>query len=115
MMASTDAGVFAINLITLRPGVAVDEFARFSAELDQPTCLTQEVVRGFDVYSVTREEHRGGRPAIDIVEVMHVASWPEWERVRDSLPEMVPVVEGFRRLVPDNGVRTVFGSRVLPR
>ena len=114
-MPSTDPGVYAVNLITLRPGVAVDEFARFSAELDQPTCLAQEVVRGFDVYAVTRDEQRGSRRAIDVVEAMHVASWSEWERVRDGLPAMRPVVEGFGRLVPDDGVRTLFASRVHPR
>jgi hypothetical protein len=113
-MASTDSGVYAINLITLRPGVAVDEFARFSAELDQPTCLGQEVVRGFDVYAVTGDEQRGSRPPIHVVEAMHVASWSEWERVRDGLPAMRPVVEGFARLVPDDGVRTVFASRIQP-
>ena len=52
---------FAINLIPLREGVKVNEFARFSAQLDQPTCLAQDVVEGFSAYAVTRRDP--GAPA----------------------------------------------------
>ena len=42
--------VSAINTFRLRPGVGAEQFERFSAELDRPTCLAFDVVLGFDVY-----------------------------------------------------------------
>ena len=103
---------FAINLIPLREGVKVNEFARFSAQLDQPTCLAQDVVEGFSAYAVTRRDP--GAPAIDVVEVMQVRSWSEWEQVRDNLPALTPVVEGFEKLIDPATVRTIFGTRIDP-
>ena len=43
---------FAINLIPLRPGVDVAEFASYSAELDQPLLMELDVVESFEVYAV---------------------------------------------------------------
>lgn len=102
----------AINLIPLRAGIELSEFERFSAELDQPTCLAHDVVEGFDAYAVRRRDP--GAPAIDVVEVMQVRSWREWERVRDGAPELEPVVEGFERLIDPTTVRTLFGTRIGP-
>jgi hypothetical protein len=106
-------GIYAINLITLRDGVAVADFARFSSEVDQPTCLAQDVVLGFDAYAVERREPAAGR--VDVVEMMHVRSWEEWVAVRDGLPAMERVVAGFETLVPPDGVQSVFGRRIDPR
>jgi hypothetical protein len=103
---------FAINLIPLRDGVKVEEFARFSAQLDQPTCLAQDVVEGFSAYAVTRRDP--GAPQIDVVEVMQVRSWSEWEQVRDHLPALTPVVAGFEKLIDPTTVRTIFGTRIDP-
>ena len=103
-------GVCAINLITLRENATVAEFARFSAELDQPTLLAQDVVLGFDVYAVAD----GGAAGVDIVETLHVRDWGEWERVRDGLPAMGGVVAEFERLVAPDGVQTIFATRIAP-
>jgi hypothetical protein len=100
----------AINLIPLRPGVAQEEFVRFSAEVDQPTCLAQDVVIGFDAFAVVRRDP--GAPAIDIVEVMEVSSWERWVQTRDNLDAMKPVTEGFDRLANPATVRTIFATRV---
>jgi hypothetical protein len=106
-------GIYAINLISLRAGVPVADFARFSAELDQPTCLAQEPVLGFDAYAVERRGAEG--PGIDVVEAMHVSSWDEWVAVRDGLPAMERVVAGFDALVAPDGVQTVFARRIDAR
>lgn len=103
----------AINLIPLRPGVPAEDFARFSAELDRPTLLAQDVVEGFDVYAVDRRSD--GAPAFDVVEVMQVRSWSEWEGVRDGLPALEPVVARFEQLIDPTTVRTLFGARIEPR
>jgi hypothetical protein len=108
-----DARVCAINLLPLKPGARVADFERFSAELDQPTCLAQDVVEGFDAYAVTRRDPDA--PAFDIVEVMTVRSWSEWERVRDGLDALEPVTRRFDELIDGDAVRTLFATPILPR
>jgi hypothetical protein len=113
MPAPGDGRVCAINLLPLKAGARVADFERFSAELDQPTCLAQDVVEGFDAYAVT---HRApGAPAFDVVEVMTVRSWSEWERVRDGLAALEPVVERFDQLIDGDAVRTLFATPIPPR
>ena len=99
--------VSAINMFSLRPGVSAEQFAAFSAELDRPTCLAFDVVESFEVYLVDRD----GPAGVDVVEVMTVRSWPEWEAVRDGAPELQPVVERFGELVEPDSVSTLFTHR----
>lgn len=111
---SVPAGlVCAVNLLPLKPGVPIEEYERFSVELDQPICLAQEVVEGFDAFAVRHRDP--GAPAFDVVEVMTVRDWREWERVRDGLDAMKPVVESFDRVVDGAGVRTLFATPIRPR
>ena len=106
--------IVAINLIPVRAGVPVEEFAHFSATVDQPLCLAQAVVRGFEAFAVQAAEPAAPDPmAINIVEVMRVRSWPEWGRVRDRLPAMRPVIAGFDELVDAAAVRTLFATPIL--
>jgi hypothetical protein len=113
MSGDHDGPVTAINLLSLKPDATLEDFTRFSSELDQPICLAQDVVSGFDAYAITR---RGpGAPEFDVVEVMTVRSWSEWERVRDGLDALKPVTDGFDQLIVGDTVRTVFGTRIPPR
>jgi hypothetical protein len=112
-MAAEEGRICAINFLPLKPGAAIGDFEKFSAELDQPTCLAQDVVEGFDAYAVTRRDPSA--PAFDIVEVMTVRNWAEWEKVRDGLAEMGPVMEGFDKLIDGDGVRTLFATPIPPR
>jgi hypothetical protein len=105
-------GEYAINLIPVRPGHE-QGFQRFSAELDQPTLLAQDVVLGFDAYAVTRRDE--GAPSVDIVEVMQVRSWDEWVDVRDNSEELKPVTAAFEEHADPATVRTLFGVRIEPR
>jgi hypothetical protein len=91
--------VSAINVFRLRPGVDVADFEQFSADLDRPVCLGFDVVHGFEVYLSDDGT---------VVEIMTVASWPEWEKVRDSAPELAPVVARFDELVEPGSVTTYF-------
>ncbi|AKS33750.1 hypothetical protein [Mycolicibacterium goodii] len=94
--------VSAINMFRLRPGVDAADFESFSAELDRPTCLQFDVVLDFNVYLVD-----DGDPAHPhVIEVMTVASWPEWEKVRDNASELRPVVSRFDELVEPGSVTT---------
>lgn len=93
--------VSAVNTFRLRSGVTAEQFERFSADLDRPTCLAFDVVLGFEVYLAE------DGASTDVVEIMTVSSWPEWERVRDSSPELKPVVERFDELVEPGSVATL--------
>jgi hypothetical protein len=101
--------VTAVNTFRLRPGVGIDDFELFSAQLDRPTCLALDVVLGFEVFLVDRTTPTG----VDVVEVMTVASWPEWERVRDEAPQLKPVVERFSELVEPGSVTTLLTRKSL--
>ncbi|SFO17034.1 MULTISPECIES: hypothetical protein [Actinomadura] len=91
--------VFAINTFRLRRGVDVQEFARFSADLDRPTCLAHDVVERFEVFLETGEPPR-------VVEVMGVRDWAEWESLRDTHPSFEPVLARFSELVDTESVST---------
>lgn len=107
---SHEGEIVAINFIPLREGVSVDEFAHFSSTLDQPLCLSQDVVQSFDAYRVTGGDR--GAQHFDVLEVMRVRSWAEWERVRDGLADLIPVTSRFDELVDSSQVRTVFATKI---
>ena len=102
--------VSAVNTFRLRSGVTAEQFERFSADLDRPTCLAFDVVLDFEVYLVDGASEATGNvegEGTNVVEIMTVSSWPEWERVRDSSPELKPVVERFDELVEPGSVATL--------
>lgn len=98
----------ALNLIPLRPGVEVEEFERFSREVDQPLLRSLPVVLRFDAYAVERSVGASGLE-FDIVELMAVESWEEWVRVRDEGTDqrLVEAGERFTRLVEPDSVVTL--------
>lgn len=97
--------ISAINTFSLLPGVTVDEFETFSRELDRPVALGLGPVSRFEVYLVEGDE------TVDVVEVMTVTSWAEWETARDGAEQMRPVVERFDQLVDPESVRTYLSRR----
>jgi hypothetical protein len=101
------ASVSAVNTFSLREGVSADEFEQFSRELDRPTCLEFDEVEGFEVY-LAQADAPG---AVDVVEIMTVTSWPAWEAVRDTAPQMESVVRRFGELVEVDTVTTYFTRR----
>lgn len=100
--------ISAVNTFRLRPGVSAEEFQRFSAELDRPTCLALEVVLEFDVFLVEPV----GPADPHVLEIMTVASWPEWERIRDTAPELKPVLDRFHELVEPGSVVTLLTRKL---
>lgn len=105
-MTVSDRSVVAVNLFSMLPGVDPADFERFSTEVDRPTCLAHHhIVRRFEAFRVN--DAPDGAPA-DILEVMEVTDWAEWEQLRDNHPSMKPVIEGFDKLVDPATVRTYF-------
>lgn len=105
-MTVPDRTVVAVNLFSMLPGVDPADFERFSTEVDRPTCLAQrDLVRRFEAFRV--DDAPDGAPA-DILEVMEVTDWADWEHFRDHHPSMKPVIAGFDELVDPTTVRTYF-------
>lgn len=98
--------VFAVNLFSLRDGVSVEEFARFSATQDRPVCLETRIVTSFDAYQVHDDEDRAPR----ILEVMGLTSQAEWAQAVGSLPVLQPIVRRFGELVDTGSVSTLLVS-----
>jgi len=95
--------VSAVNMFRLRPGVALADFERFSTELDRPVCLGFDVVLSFDVYLVDDPGPEGA----DVIEVMTVTSWPQWQQLLADAPELKPVLSRFDELVETSTITTV--------
>jgi len=104
-MTVPNHSVVAVNLFSMLPGVDPADFERFSTEVDRPTCLAHDIVRRFEAFRVN--DAPDGAPA-DILEVMEVTNWADWEQLRDNHPSMKPVIEGFDKLVDPASVRTYF-------
>jgi hypothetical protein len=104
-MTDPSRTVVAVNLFSMLPGVDPADFERFSTEVDRPTCLAHDIVRRFEAFRV--DEAPDGAPA-DILEIMEVTDWADWEQLRDTHPTMTPVIDGFNALVDPATVRTYF-------
>lgn len=109
-MTNPHRTVVAVNLFSMLPGVDPAEFERFSTEIDRPTCLAHgDIVLRFEVFRV--KDAPDGAPA-DILEIMEVTDWADWEHLRDNHPTLKPVIEGFDALVDPATVRTYFTNVV---
>jgi hypothetical protein len=97
----SDEVVF-LSFVTLRDGVAPERFAEFATSVDLPTWRGKDVVIDFDTYRITDGDHA------DFVEVMHVRSWSEWQRVGAEDPDIAPLAAAFAELVDESRVRRVF-------
>ncbi|WP_422745740.1 hypothetical protein ACN27E_25315 [Mycobacterium sp. WMMD1722] len=105
-MIPSGRSVIAVNMFSMLPGVDPADFERFSTDVDRPTCLAHgDIVRRFEAFRVSAAPD--GAPA-DILEVMEVTDWADWERLRDNHPTMKPVIDGFNALVDPASVRTYF-------
>lgn len=96
------APVYAVNIFSLRDGVSVEEFARFSADEDRPACLATPVVTSFDTYHISTD---GDPPRV--MEIMGLTSYDEWTRLVSSLPALQPVVRRFAELVNTDAISTL--------
>lgn len=102
-----------INTFRMRNGITSDQFAVFSASIDQPTLLShRDLVTRFDVHQV-QHPTEGSPLGVDIVEIMEVSDWARWVEVRDQHPSLNPVTAGFDELVDLDSVRSSFVVPVL--
>ncbi|ADB52854.1 hypothetical protein [Conexibacter woesei] len=105
--------LYAINLISLRPGVPLDRFAQFSAEVDRPACLGNDAVSSFDVYRVEGQPD-GTAPSVQVAEVMGLHSWEAWQRALVEDPRLRVASAEFEQLVDPSTVTTLLTRPLVP-
>ena len=97
-------------LYNLRDGVTLDEFAKWSREVDQVITPRQNGCHRFEVYAIEGAED--GEPRYQIVEDIEVESWAVWKETLAG-DGMRPVLNDFPKYVDTDSVHLIYGQRVL--
>ncbi len=95
----------------LKPATTMEEYRKWSREVDQPHAGAAPGVLRYEIFEV-----RGagkGEPDFTIIEDIEVESWEAWLKVND-LPEVKPAYEGFMRLADPDSVRVHWGEKLEP-
>ncbi len=81
-----------VAMYNLRKGVTMDDYKKFSRDLDQITTSRQPGVKSFKVYEIKPTDDQ--KPKYQIYELIDVESWDAWQKVLKS-PAFKP---GTRRM-----------------
>lgn len=97
-------------MYNLRPGVSLEDYRKWSREVDQRITPSQEGCIRFEVYAIEGSES-GGQAPYQIVEDIEVESWDVWRETLNS-KGMAVVAEGFPQYADEASVQLIYGSRV---
>jgi hypothetical protein len=95
----------------LKEGVPLDDYIRWSQEVDQRITPGQPGMIRFEVYVIEGQDGEG-EPTYDIVEDLEVTSWEEWEKTVAG-DGMAYIRETGVHFVDLSTVVTMYGSRIL--
>ena len=93
----------------LRPTTSIEEYRKFSHEIDQPLATKAPGILRFEVFEVRGAGE--GEPDFRIVEEIEAESWQAWLDIFDN-PDVKAAHEGFRRLCDPDSARTHWTERV---
>lgn len=93
----------------LKPETSVEDFKKFSKELDHKVTPRQPGVRSFDTFAITGAEK--GQPPYHIIDVLEVNSFDQWLKVAGS-DGMKPVFEQWNKLADESSVLTIYGEKI---
>jgi hypothetical protein len=111
-MSNPEAPVHLCITYSLREGVSLAEFKRWSLEIDQPAIKALPGIRRYEICEVSGVEEGGDRP--DIVEIVETDSEAAWAAV-DEHPTMKDISrEFFERICAEGTIRTYRIDRVGP-
>lgn len=96
-------------MYNLRKGVAMEDYRKWSHEVDQQITPKQEGVESFKVYEIKGSEK--GNPACQIVEDVEVESWEKWQEVLKG-KGMEKVVREWGRYGDADTVVVIWGDRI---
>lgn len=98
----------------LRKGADIEEFKRWSREVDREASLNTPVITKFDVYFI--EGPQDDSKIFDVIEVFEVTSWQEFRRFEDEdvegSEEMKEVNKQFMEWVEPGALVTLYGENL---
>lgn len=93
----------------LKAGVTLDEYKRWSREVDQRLTPSQPAVNRFEPHVVMGGQ--GGGENYEIFEDLEVESWDAWQAALES-EAMKPVAEGWPEVADESSLVIMYGSRL---
>jgi hypothetical protein len=95
----------------LKPGVTIEQYRKWSKEVDQRITPGQKGMIRFEVYEMIGADK--GEPFVQIVEDIEVEDFDAWmNTVRGE--GMVYVEETIAQLIDESSRRIVYGTRIIP-
>ena len=98
-----------IMVYKLKKGITLEEYKKFSHEVDQPLVNSLDVVKEFNVYFVL-----GPDKIWDIFEVIKLNSYKVWEEATQTGKMKKHDIE-WKKYVDTDSIKFVFGEKILIR
>lgn len=95
----------------LKPGVSMDDYKKWSKEVDQKITPYQPGVKSFKVFEIKGAEK--GTSPYRIVEDIEVESWEAWQKVVSG-EGMKKVVTEWNNYGDADTLITVYGNQIEP-
>lgn len=99
-----------IVTFALREGVTVEQYAKWSYEVDQRTALQQAACTRFELYAI--EETVPAANGAQIMESIEITDADAWQAALET-DAMKAVLAEFAELVDESTVKQVRGARVV--
>ena len=96
-------------MYNLKKGVSMEDYKKWSREVDQQITPKQEGVNKFEVYEIKGAEK--GTPPCQIAEDIDVESWEKWQEVLKS-KGMERVVREWNRYGDASTVVSIWGNKI---
>jgi len=93
----------------LKPGVSIEEYKKWSVEVDQKITPFQPGVHRFEAYEIQGAE-KGESPYM-IVEDIDVDSWEDWQKVIKS-DEMKEVMQAWPEYGDESTAVVIYGEKI---
>jgi len=96
-------------IYNLKPGVSIDEYRKFSIDIDQKITPNQAGIDKQEIYSIKRADTE--YPKFQIVEIFDVDSWEAYKKIMGS-EVMKPVFKEWEKYCDTSSVVTLYGEKI---
>ena len=97
-------------MYNLREGVTLDDYKKWSREVDQQITPRQAQVNRFETYEIKGADP--GEPKFTIVEDIEVESWEAWNAAVEG-EGMKRIGADWPTLADESSAMTLYGARIL--
>jgi len=95
-----------IMVYKLKKGISLEEYKKFSLEIDQPLVSGLKAVKKFNVHFVI-----GPEKFWDIFEVIKLDSYKAWEEITET-DKMKKHDKEWKKYVDSDSIKFVFGEKI---